>query len=173
LGTLGGQQSYGVATNVNGHIVGSSAIPGDFVYHAVMWTVGSPRDLGTMGGDTASGTGINKFDQVVGYSTLAGSSDLHAALWDDGWFDLGSLGGTLSYAFAINDTQAVGMSMAKDNNLHAFVFANNLMEDLNSLIADGTGWLLMGARAINDVGQIAGFGTYNGQTHAFLLTPLN
>jgi probable HAF family extracellular repeat protein len=46
------------------------------------------------------------------------------------------------------------------------------MEDLNSLIPANSGWLLKQASAINDAGQIAGYGTIHGETHAFLLTPM-
>ena len=46
------------------------------------------------------------------------------------------------------------------------------MSDLNSLLVNGAGWNLAEGHSINDAGQIAGLGTFNGQTRAFLLTPL-
>ncbi len=46
------------------------------------------------------------------------------------------------------------------------------MSDLNSLLVNGAGWNLAEGHGINDAGQITGFGTFNGQTRAFLLTPL-
>jgi probable HAF family extracellular repeat protein len=45
------------------------------------------------------------------------------------------------------------------------------MYDLNTLINPSFGWVLQQAFAINDDGQVTGFGTIDGQTHAFLLTP--
>ncbi len=46
------------------------------------------------------------------------------------------------------------------------------MQDLNALIdASGAGWVLVEARALNDRGQIVGSGTFQGATHAFLLSP--
>ena len=45
------------------------------------------------------------------------------------------------------------------------------MTDLNSLIPAGSGWVLEAAKAINNAGQIAGFGMINGAEHAFLLSP--
>jgi probable HAF family extracellular repeat protein len=45
------------------------------------------------------------------------------------------------------------------------------MMDLNDLIPGGSGWTLIEAASIDGSGQIVGFGTINGQTHAFLLTP--
>jgi hypothetical protein len=42
---------------------------------------------------------------------------------------------------------------------------------LNDLIPVGSGWNLKEARAINENGEIVGRGTFNSQTHAFLLIP--
>jgi hypothetical protein len=46
------------------------------------------------------------------------------------------------------------------------------MVDLNDLIDPALGWELLQALGINDLGQIVGHGRINGQTHAFLLTPV-
>ena len=46
------------------------------------------------------------------------------------------------------------------------------MVDLNSLIDPSSGWVLTSGEGINDVGQITGYGTIGGETHAFLLTPV-
>jgi probable HAF family extracellular repeat protein len=52
------------------------------------------------------------------------------------------------------------------------VYRDGAMQDLNNLSrATDSGWILSSARAINASGQIVGFGTHNGQTAAFLLTP--
>ena len=44
------------------------------------------------------------------------------------------------------------------------------MTDLNTRLPSGSGWVLESANDVNDVGEIAGVGTINGQRHAFLLT---
>jgi probable HAF family extracellular repeat protein len=44
---------------------------------------------------------------------------------------------------------------------------------LTQHIPANSGWVLNEARAINATGQIAGWGTINGQVHAYLLTPLS
>ena len=46
------------------------------------------------------------------------------------------------------------------------------MVDLNTLIDPLSGWELSAATAINDAGQITGYGVIGGQNHAFLLTPV-
>jgi len=46
--------------------------------------------------------------------------------------------------------------------------------NLNALLPSGSGWNLYAAEAINDQGQIVGYGLINGQenpVHAFLMTP--
>ena len=44
------------------------------------------------------------------------------------------------------------------------------MTNLNNLIPANTGWQLTEARAINDNGEIVGYGTVSGRTHGFLLS---
>ena len=46
------------------------------------------------------------------------------------------------------------------------------MRDLNTSIAGDSGWRLLEASAINDSGQIVGFGLFNGAQRAFRLDPI-
>ena len=87
--------------------------------------------------------------------------------------DLNSLPGNYSSAYSINNaTQVVGTSKINSSTSHAFLVQSDLaMTDLNGLIATGSGWELIGAEAINDKGQIAGWGYLNGLVRAFLLDP--
>jgi probable HAF family extracellular repeat protein len=85
---------------------------------------------------------------------------------------LGSLGGIKAAAYDINNLGViVGDSTLPDTTLHAFLYRSGTMTDLNTLIAN-SGWILTSARAINDQGQIVGYGTFNGQDRAFLLNPI-
>ena len=43
--------------------------------------------------------------------------------------------------------------------------------DLNTLIPKNSPWYLQNASSINDAGEIIGWGTINGEVHAFLATP--
>ena len=47
-----------------------------------------------------------------------------------------------------------------------------MITNLNDLLPAGSGWYLLDASAINNAGDIVGYG-YNpdGQEHAFLMTP--
>src|SRR5438128_10122765 len=96
--------------------------------------------------------------------------------------DLSTLGGDLvgSFARASNDSgQVAGYSFTADFGIlsgtgtaHAFIYSNGVMQDLNSLIPTGTGWVINDVNGINDNGEIVCLGT-NGSgysdAHALLL----
>ncbi len=79
--------------------------------------------------------------------------------------DLGTLGGTSSQAFGINDHgQVVGQSRLANGQLRAFLWEDGAMTDLGTL--GGTFSL---ARGINDLGQVVGRSTLaNGESRATL-----
>jgi probable HAF family extracellular repeat protein len=90
--------------------------------------------------------------------------------------DLGTLGGTNSVAYGINSRGQVVGDSTLISGFHqphyAFLYSGGRMQDLNNLLVSNPGWILTTARGINDASQIAGGGAINGQTHAFLLTPV-
>ncbi len=57
------------------------------------------------------------------------------------------------------------------NHLRAVLWREGTVRDLNTLIGDGTGWILQAAWGINADGAIVGHGLLDGQLRAFLLTP--
>lgn len=71
-----------------------------------------------------------------------------------------------------NKKQIVG-SIRTDKGIRAAFWQSGQWFDLNNLIPKNSGWVLNGAQDINEKGQIAGYGTHNGVTCAFLLTPIN
>jgi hypothetical protein len=56
---------------------------------------------------------------------------------------------------------------------HVFLYSGGTMTDLNSLLPAGSGWVLLTPTAINDFGQIVGYGNINGEQHAFLLNTID
>jgi probable HAF family extracellular repeat protein len=130
--------------------------------------------LGTLGGSWSIAYAINDRNQITGQAYTTNNLTAHAFRYANGRMaDLGALGGSSSYGSAINSAgTVVGLSTIQNASYHAFISTNGRkMQDLNSLIPVGTGWVLQDGAAINDAGQIAGYGTLNGQLHAFLLTP--
>lgn len=162
--------AYGV--NDAGQVVGCSNtdVPGQT--HGFLWQNGSMQDLGTLGGRYSCGMAINEGGKVVGDSWLPDDTTQRAFLWDGGMQDLGALGWERSIAYDINDDGQVVGALQTGQNYHAFIWANGQMQDLNNLIPSDSGWVLSEARSINNKSQIVGFGVINGQTRAFLLSPV-
>ena len=166
-------KSHGI--NEIGEVVGRGESPG---VRAALWTVGTTNGI-VLPYPAASGSwdiaaDINDAgDVIVGESISSGQS--RAAIWElnGGWSGrlLGNLGGAASQALAVsNDGLVVGWSETSEGVEHAFCYDQlNGMQDLNSMIDAASGWVLNRAYAVNDAGFIVGYGTVDGETHAFLL----
>jgi hypothetical protein len=70
-----------------------------------------------------------------------------------------------------NSGVIVGVSIDTSFNETAVVWQGKEWVQLNMLIPKNSGWNLECAQGINDAGEIIGFGTINGSTHAFLAIP--
>jgi len=163
LGTLaGGDYSSAFAINDSGLVVGTSNT--STTMRAFSWTVsGGLVDIGTLPGAADSQAySVNNVGQI------AGASGSHAVIWNAGSVqDLGTLGGTISEAHAINSTaQTVGVSQTTDGSNHAFLFTNGAMQDLGTLPGDSNSR----ADHINDAGMVVGASTGGGGTRAFFWT---
>lgn len=109
---------------------------------------------------------------VAGHAART-ATGMEAVVWVDGVLRrLGTLGGGNSYGLGVNEHGLViGSADLADGTTAAFLHDGMAMWNLNTLIAPDSGWRLLGAFAINASGQIAGYGIYNGEQRAFLLTP--
>jgi probable HAF family extracellular repeat protein len=81
LGALGGANSYAMAINDSGHVVGGSLVANNPFLHAFLYANGKMTDLGTLPGySNTVATSINAADQIVGnaYTSpgMAGSAFL-------------------------------------------------------------------------------------------------
>lgn len=173
LPSLGGVLTNAFAINSAGVVTGGSYTP-DFVLKAFTWAGGaSLTELASLGGPYSVGYGINTVGDVVGTSTLA-SGAKRAAWWPGGGspLDLGTFGGDEAGAYGINDhNQIVGYATNAAGEWRAFLHEHNTLIDLNTLLPDNSGWVLMAAYGINASGQIVGAGLYQGKQRGFLLTP--
>jgi len=190
LGSLGGSDSEPTAMNERGEVVGFSTLAGDTISHPFLWARGKLTDLGTLGGNNGTTNWINDDGDIAGKADLSGPAPQlhHAVLWRRGkTIDLGVLhGDACSNAYFVNQRgQVVGTS--ENQSLcsisvgqHAFLWnRGELMVDLNKVIAPGASLDLTYAVAINNRGEIAGFGVppgcapqdYESCGHAYVLVP--
>jgi probable HAF family extracellular repeat protein len=176
LGTLGdyinvlGPVSSSAAYSINnsGQIVGWSYTSSGAI-HAFLYDEGTMTDLGTLPGDQQSkARWINDNGQIVGWTVPAGPQ--HAFLYDipsATMSDLGTLGGTASFAYGINKNGLIvgdswtNTSMSSDL---AFVYSNGVMATLGRLSNQPA----IQALAVNDAGQIVGSAGSSTVTRGFL-----
>jgi probable HAF family extracellular repeat protein len=157
LGTLGGPFSYGMAINVNNHVVGYSTINKvDSRVHGFWFDGNALKDLGTLAPNSSNpledqsvALGINSSDRVVGYTYLP--------------------------AINANTDPAVQPGTSPVQQV-AFVWSQGTMTNLNKLIgAAAETYHLNSAMAINDNGQIvaSALSKATGTRRAVLLTPIS
>jgi probable HAF family extracellular repeat protein len=159
--------------NNSGQVVGSFSVDiTNYTYEAFLWQDGTATELGTLGGTNSEAYAVNDVGQVVGKAQTS-TGDFHAFFWDGAMQDLGTLANyTSSVAYGINNRgRVVGKATNSSGSSHAFVRLNNGIRDLNNLIPANSGWELIEAKDINNNGRIIGYGTVNGENHAFVLTP--
>ncbi len=173
LGTLnGGTWSSAYGINAAGHIVGTS-MTGTGVFAAFFSNGSGMTSLCSSCTSNSYANTINSADIAAG-SFVNSDGYLHASEYSGGNVtDLGTLGGYQSAAYGIDDNgQVVGYSyIPGDATTHGFIYSDNVMIDLNSLLPIASGWTITAAYAINGLGDVVGEGTLNGQTYAMILAP--
>lgn len=188
IGTLGGIYTRATSVNNLDQVAGYSQNEGGsnraFRWKKVLGT--EPlTDLGVLDGFTDSfGLRINNKGTVVGYSQkydIYWNETNLACLWgENGIQELQKnvlrVSETVlqSQAFGINDAGVVVGTHLVGTEYRAFIWdSDNKMRDLNSLLPENSGFLLVVAYAINNKGEIVGYGYKTGSTDAtaFVLVP--
>lgn len=135
--------------------------------HPILWDNGVMRDLGLFPGDDDGWAGaINEGGQIVGSS---GRTDpqtyqpsYRAFLYENGVMTALPVRGTDSYAGDINDSGVVVGAMkvgAGVFNYDAFIYADGVVTNLNSLIPSGSGLRLRNAVGIRMTGRSSAWPT--------------
>jgi probable HAF family extracellular repeat protein len=174
LGTLGGEDGVAMALNDRGELVGSYGLNPHADYADRRGFIGTIKGTGTaiptFGGRISEARDVNSVGRAIGKAQIA-SGDFRAFSYQAGSLaDLGTLpGGTQSFAHGINNAGDIVGAADSDGMLHAFIYRNGVMTDLNTLIPPASGWVLTEARAISESRIVVGTGVFNGQQRAFQL----
>jgi len=181
---LGGGGGFASDINDAGQAVGSSytthvtdlgPMP-----HAVLWQNGTATDLGILPGAEDSGAAaINNLGQIVGSSGRTDPESYQVTsqsfIYANGMMTALPVPSTESGAADINDDGVVVGTMRAAGGAsrhHAYIYADGVVTNLNSLIPAGSGLHLAYAFAINNDGQIAAVALdAQARYHAVLLTP--
>jgi uncharacterized membrane protein len=166
----GTSHSYASAINSAGQVVGASDDNGFF------FAGGALKDLGPVGFVTK----INDASMACGSIGKPYPQAYVPVIWDTtqpsptpiqlpvpGGFIGGHADGINIHGDVVGSCWPAG---SIDTNQSAYIYSGGFSTDLNGLI-EVAGWHLDYATAINDAGQITGYGTYLGQQVGFLLTP--
>jgi probable HAF family extracellular repeat protein len=175
LPTLGGTCSSAVGISDAGHVVGSSCLPGDSVFHAFLYRNHQMEDLDTFGGVRSFANRVNGQNQVTGsFATADGTQ--HAFFWQKKkWLDLGFLGGSATLVNGLSESGMVtGQSdISKDPDpifgiphFHSFTWSNGVLTDLGQIFGSDFGYSVGSDAA----GRIAGASDLVGDLsgHAYL-----
>jgi probable HAF family extracellular repeat protein len=201
LGTVAGMPSStgrAWAINQNGVAAGLSTNAAG-TSQATLWNGGTITNLTSLGDGTrfSQAMGLNDVNVVVGSSStgqtvgdLTGNgsttSITRAFVWQGGviselspanLYTPVNNGPTTNYHSVAVDINNAGLVVGNSQRISgsaavATLWENGMAMDLNTLIPADGGWTLLSAEGINAGGDIVGFGTLGGATHAYLLTPV-
>ncbi len=145
---------------------------------ALQWQGTTMTTLKTLGGGSDAATGISESGLITGGSLSPVDSKFHAVLWQGTTItDLGLFGTNPTSGYGVNDCgTVVGDSVVNVglDIIDAVIWQNGgPAVALETLLPAGHGWDLHTAQAINDAGQLVGYGfrTNMSGIRSFLLTP--
>ena len=169
--------------NDEGQAVGSSGTCSNIATHAVLWENDTAVELKGLNGRTGNDAyAINDHGQAVGYVTSPDGSTIYASIWQKNG-EVTYLpvlpGDGAAFATGINNKgQVVGSTFNSQGWSHGFLWQDDVLTDLNTLISEDSNLFIIAASNINERGQISGMamvmsGPNEGKIHAILLTPSN
>ncbi|MAF82635.1 MAG: hypothetical protein QGG54_02450 [Gammaproteobacteria bacterium] len=184
LGTVWSPTGYSRGHGINdaGEVAGRASIT-DFdnsQKHQATWDASGTISLhNTFVGIYSTAQQINNSGMAVGlaYDSSSAFSFDRAVMWDGSAFHfMDDLGSGFGRAWSINDAGViVGHSYETEeltDKLATVSFDGQSVIELSTLVDNLTGWsVLSNAYDVNELGQIVGYGIYNGEERAFLLSP--
>jgi probable HAF family extracellular repeat protein len=185
LPTLPGEpDGFVQGLNNQGRAVGATGTCTSFAIHAVLWENDTAFQLADLGHTGSDAYAINDHGQAVGYVSTTDGSTIVPSLWENGAHgevkNLGILPGDgAAFATGINNRgQVVGSTFNSVGWSRGFVWQDNVLTDLNTLVPGDSNLFINAASNINERGQISGMATVltgpdTGKVHAILLTPVN
>jgi len=174
LGAWGRRCSTATAINDAGRIAGD-VFDRQPYFTPFLYADGHWVGLGAFAG-SGHAQAIDAAGDIVGSAqSPEDGGEFHAFICRDRRYDLGTLGGKISYGYGIDRSgRALGGSRvvsADDTKLHAFIADAAGLHDLNRLVAADARCVLTAARSANSAGAIVGEADFPTGRHAFLLTP--
>lgn len=200
LGSIDGQTTTTAranAVNASGNAAGYSRDSVAATSQATLWRDGNVIDLGSLGdGNRYSlAYGLNNNHVVVGSSytgqtvgqligTTSSTSVTRGFSWSEGvmrelapvnLYQPGNTGATTNYHSVAMDINEAGWIVGNSQRISgspavATLWIEGQPIDLNTWLPANSGWVLTSAEGINQAGDIVGYGTFNGQTTAFVMS---
>ncbi len=168
-----GLPSYGVAINDGGTVVADGTTASGQLHAFVAGGAASGKDLGVLPGWTSSiATGLNDNGQISGYGTL-GPGSTHAFVASTGGTitDLGTFGYQSAQANGLNlSGQIVGSVTTSSGLTYAFTASTG---GGNAQVLGGLfgGTSVSVGTAINNAGEVVGYGGFGSSMDAFRYLP--
>lgn len=157
---FGGVESYFYGINNSNQIAGQHIYAAGKI-NAIYWENGTRTDLPSLGGDRNTARGINDLGQIIGWIDTDGADNetntFAAAFWEKDangdWVfsNLGTFGGTQSFARSINNAGDIVGQIETGTDSNPYLYQNGVKIDLGSL-----GGTRGDALEINSKGQIVG-----------------
>ena len=162
----------GIAINNSGAVVGYHFDNVEHNLHGYLWKNGVTTDLGNF-----YPSGINASGVIVGTREVGMPPVPTAAIWKDSTLTpLSCPFAARTKGTAINDKgEIIGVTdlVADFDSPHsALLWRNGTSVDLGSSLHPKGEWTLLHPTAINNLGQIVGYGKHRGKIAAFLMTPI-